>query len=61
MFTKLQNVPPILYFTNNTDFPWPKLVNKLVGGSASPSASTDHYQLELVLCRETGALERKWS
>ena len=46
-----------LLFTNNTDFSRSELVNKLVGGAASPSASTNHHQLELVLCRETRALE----
>ena len=56
MVTKLQKIPLVLYFTDDTDFSRPKLVNKLIGCATSTSASTHNDKLELVLGMETGAL-----
>ena len=57
MVTKLQNIPLIVYFTNDTDFSRPKLINKLISCATSTSASTNNNELEFVLSRETRALE----
>ena len=57
MVTKLQKIPLVLYFTDDTDFSRPKLVNKLIGCATSTSASTHNDKLELVLGMETGALK----